>query len=60
MLKKIDWSDKWEMPFNIHKCQIRHLEIAARNVSKKYADYTKIWVLGICKMINFPSNVQWQ
>ncbi len=29
-----DWSVKWEMPFNINKCQI--LQVGARNIKKDY------------------------
>ncbi len=32
LCKISDWSVKWEMPFNINKCQI--LQVASRNIKK--------------------------
>ncbi len=32
--KILDWSVKWEMPFNINKCQI--LQVGTRNIKNDY------------------------
>ncbi len=40
-LRKIsDWSVKWEIRFNINKCQI--LQVGSRNIKKDYEMYGKI------------------